>query len=475
MKTENNSMQIQHSHQNRSMKIIQLILAVLVVGSPMIGQQTFTLDEAVAYGLENQNAMKMSDLEISSADSDISEVKAIGMPKVNGAIDYNYYFYVPKQPVEDFIGPAVYGILAAEGLPTTTQGPPQTFELAFVQPQQLNAGVSASALVFDGSYLYALKASRIYKDLVRKQKDATVDQVKMNVTKAYLSILIAEENKKTLSDNIITIEKSLAEVSAMYEAGFMESLDVDRLQLSYDNLTTQLENVNGLINLSKNLLKFQMGYPIDDEIGLSEDINALIVKFDAENLDPNVDVDPEQRAEFQVMNTTQELNQIDLKRNKAGYLPNLAAFASFQETLQRSNLFDNDQTGWLPTGVVGFKVNVPIYDGGEKSAKIQKVKLNIEKVDLQKEEFTRGMMLQVRNAQVAMSIAKRNLENRQKALDMTQSIYDRTQIKFKEGVGSSVEVTQAENSLYQAQAQIISAMYDLLTAKVDLDIALGKL
>ncbi len=456
------------------MRITITIFSFLFLNT-LSGQQGFTLDEAIAYGLLNQNAIKMSDMEIENSESDIKELKAIGMPQVNGAIDYNYYFYVPKQPVEDFIGPAVYGILAAEGLPTTTQGPPQTFELGFVQPQQFNVGVSASMLVFDGSYIYALKGAKLYKELIKKKKDATVEQVKSSITKAYTSILIAEENKKTLADNIRSIETSLKEVTSMYDAGFMESLDVDRLQLSYDNLNTQLENVEGLIGLSKNLLKFQMNYPLDDEIELSEDINELIVKFDAETTGENVSIDPSKRPEFQLLNTTQELNQLDLLRNKAGYLPNVGAFASYQQSLQRTNLFDNDQTGFLPTGVVGLKINVPIYDGGEKSAKIQKVKLNIEKIDLQKNEFTRGMTLQVKNAQVSMANAKRNLKNRQKALDMTESIYNRTKIKFTEGVGSSIEVTQAENTLYQAQAEVISSLYDLLTAKVDLDIALGNL
>jgi len=458
-----------------TMTRVNILLFFTMWSCSIRAQSSFSLEEAIAYGIEHQNAMKLNDLEIASADSDIKEIRSIGIPKVNGAIDYNYYFYVPKQPIQDFIGPAVYSILEAEGLPTTTQGPPQTFELSFVQPQQLNLGLSANALVFDGSYIYAIKASKLYKDLVRKQKDATADQVKNNITKAYLSILIVEENKRTLKDNIFTLEKSLNEVKAMYEAGFMESLDVDRLQLSYDNLNTQVENLNGLIELSKNLLKFQMGYPLDDEIALSEDINELILKFDAEVLSDDIVIDPNKRSEFQVLNTTQELNQLDLKRNKAGYLPNVGAFASFQESLQRTNLFDGDQTGFLPTGLLGFKVNVPIYDGGEKSAKIQKVKLNIEKVDVQKDEFTRGMTLQVKNAQVAMSNAKRNLENRRKTLAMTKSIYDRTKIKFTEGVGSSVEVTQAENGLYQAQAEVISSLYDLLQAKVDLDIALGKL
>jgi len=176
-----------------------------------------------------------------------------------------------------------------------------------------------------------------------------------------------------------------------------------------------------------------------------------------------------------LLNTNQQLNDLDLKRNKAGYYPTLKAFASFQQSLQRTNLFDNDQTGFLPTGLLGFSINVPIYDGGEKSAKIQKVKLNIEKTNIQKAEFTRGMILQVRNSQVALRNAKRNLENRKNALEMTQSIFDRTKIKFTEGVGSSVEVTQAEGNLYQAQAEYISALYDVLESKVDLDIALGEL
>jgi len=457
------------------MRITLTVFFITSILSSTISQQSFTLDAAVAYGLENQNSIKMTDIEIANSESEIKELKAIGMPQINGAIDYNYYFYVPKQPVEDFISPSVYQILKDEGLPTTTQGPTETFELSFVQPQQFNVGLSANMLVFDGSYIYAIKGAKLYRDLIKKQKDATIDQIKANITKAYTSILIADKNKKILADNIKILEKSLLEVKAMYDAGFMESLDVDRLQLSYDNLNIQLENIDGLIDLSKNLLKFQMGYPLKEEISLTEDIDELIIKFDAKNENENIQIDPNLRAEYQLLNTTQALNGINLKRFKAGYLPSVGAFASFQESLQRTNLFDGDETGFLPTGVVGLKINVPIYDGGEKSAKIQKVKLDIEKVDLQKTEFTRGMTMQARNAQIAMSNAKRNLTNRQKALTITQSIYERTQIKFKEGVGSSVEVTQAENTLYQAQAEVISAMYDLLTAKVDLDITLGKL
>lgn len=455
-------------------RLYWFFILVCIIPLVSVGQQSFTLDEAIQYAESNQNAVRLADIEIERADADINEFRSIGMPKLSGAIDYSYYYYVPKQPVQDFIGPTVYQILEAEGLPTTSQGPPQTFELAFVQPHQLNVGLSANMLVFDGSYVYGLKAARLYRELVKKQKESTLENIKVNVTKAYLAVLIAQVNQNTLQDNINTVNKSLSEAKAMYDAGFVESLDVDRLQLSLNNLNTQLENVNGLIDLSYNLLKFQMNYPQDEALTLSESIDELILKFDAEQSLAE-EMNPENRVEYQLLQKSEELNELDLKRNKAGYYPNVAAFTSFQESLQRTNLFDNDEVGWLPTGVVGLSIGVPIYDGGEKKAKIQKVKLNQAKTEVQKQEFTNAMQMQVRNATIALTNAKNNLENTKTALKMNENIYEKVKIKFREGVGSSVEVNQAESSLYNAQSQYISALYDVLQSKVDLDIALGKL
>lgn len=438
-----------------------------------LSAQEFTLAGAVDYAVANSNSLEMGDLDIETAEYQIKEVRSIGLPKVNGGIDYSYYFYVPKQPVQDFIGPTVYTILEAENLATAPTGPPRTFELSFVQPQSLVGKVGVNQLIFDGSYLYGLKAASIYRELAQKQKNATEQTVRSEVTKAYLSVLIANENIKTLDDNLSTLNTSLKEVEALYKEGFAESLDVDRLKLTIDELTTQKQNVQELIGLSKNLLKFQMSYPLEDEIILTEGLDELIKRFQAEMLS-DVRVDPSQRAEYELLETNQALNELDMKRHKAGYYPSVAGFANFQESLQRSNLFDNDQAGWLPTGILGLAINIPIYDGGEKSAKIQKTRINMEKVEIQKEEFVRGMNLQVQNALAAYNNATRLVANRKKAEDMSQSIYDRTKIKFKEGVGSSVEVNQAESALFNAQNQYISALYDLLKAKVDLDIALGK-
>ena len=87
----------------------------------------------------------------------------------------------------------------------------------------------------------------------------------------------------------------------------------------------------------------------------------------------------------------------------------------------------------------------------------------------------RGLALQTRNNFVSYQNAKATLSNTKRSLDLVQTIYDKTLIKFKEGVGSSIEVTQAESQLFEAQANYINALYDLLITKTDLDIALGNI
>lgn len=465
-----------YKYQNLKHRCIASLLVLCIsMLSTLTAQDAYTVDEAVAYALEHSREIAISDLEIKSADYTIKETRAIGIPKVNGNVDYTYYFYQPKTPVKDFITPAIYGVLNQEGLIQKAPPEPRSSELSFVQPNQLDLGLSANTLLFDGTYIVGLQASKVYKDLALRQKESTEEKIRNNVVKAYTSILITEINRTFLENNIATLQGSLKEMQAMYENGFVEQLDVDRLQLSLNQTETSLTNLEQLTDLSYNLLKFQMGYPLDKDITISQSLDELLLAYDVNSTLEDITINPEQRADFRALQGVQSLNELDLKRYRWGYLPQLVAFASYRQSLQRENLFDNDETGFLPTGVVGAKLNIPIYDGGDKSAKIQKAKIKIEKNMLQQESFKEGMKLQVSNAIVSIKNAQADVKSKKAALDLAQKIFDKTKVKFTEGVGSSVEVTQAEAALFGAQTQYSDALYKLLEARLDLDIALGNI
>lgn len=455
-------------------KLINCLLVTLIA-SLSYAQTSFSLDEAIEYAKENSNAKKQAQLDVLDAEAIVQEYKAIGMPTLNIDAGYSYFPLIPANPVEDFLSPAIYGILFQEEvIPQKDLGPPETFKLAFQRKQTLSAGLGFSVLLFDASYLKGLKAAKQSIDLSAKQIELTDAQIASMVTKSYLSALIADRNIEFIDKNITVIEKSLEETKIVYENGFIEQLDVDRLQLSLDNLKIEREKISELIGLSKNVLKYQMSHPLEQEITLTEDLETLLDRINVEELIAQNNADYANRPEYSILNEAIKLDEMDIDRLSKN-LPSIRANAGLDGSLQRDRLLDNDESGIIPSAFLNVGLNYKIFDGKERKAQKQRSQIRKEKKQLDLEEFQRGMDLEVLNATTQVVNAKKSLDNRVRTLELSQRIFDRASIKFKEGVGSSVELNQAEAALYDAQSNYINAMYDLVIAKAELDIAHGNI
>lgn len=453
--------------------ILTLLLFICTLG--LHGQVEMNLEEAIGYAKEYSNAKKKAQLDVLDSEQIVREYKSIGLPKLSLDAGYSYFPLIPANPVDDFITPAVYGILFQEAvLEQRELGPPDQFKFAFQRKQSLNAGLNFSALLFDKSYLNGLKAAKLSIDVSRAQIGITERQVASMVTKAYLAVLIAERNIEYLDKNLTVLDKSLADTKIIYESGFAEQLDVDRLQLSQENLEIEKEKVNELIDLSYNVLKYNMNFPFEEELVLTESLEDLmnLIAIDEDLLTQEVDIT--NRPEFAVLTQAIELDQMDID-NLSQNLPSLRANAGVSGALQRDDLFNSEETGIIPSAFLGLGLNYNIFDGKERSTKRQRSIIRQEKRKLDLEEFERGMNLEVRNAKAQLANAKRTLENRERTLALSENIFEKANIKFKEGVGSSVEINQAESALYQAQSDLINAMYELVLAKADLDLAYGNI
>lgn len=457
------------------MRIFTTILLICFFSSAY-GQQLYSLPEAINYALSHHQSLKTSDLDADFAKWQYKEAKSIGMPNIRANANYTYYYKRPVQPTEDFISPAIYGVLFQEQVIQPRElGDPQVFEFSFVRKNDLSLSLSGEVLVFDGNFLKGLKAARMFMDLAKKQKELTQQDIIHNVTRAYQSVQVAERNRSIIQDNINNVNKALREATITYENGFIEELDVDRLKLSLENLKIEMEKLKQVIDISYNVLKFQMAYPLDDGIIVSEELESTVEQLIIDPEEYIAEIDPAQRPEHNLLIDAISLDYADLKRIKQGYVPSVSAVASYGRSLQRDALFDSNEAGFLANGTVGLRARIPIYDGGFTKSKIEQKMIDIEKKNIELSEFDRAMKLQVINAQGNFENAKRSLDASKKVLALNQKIYDKAQIKYQEGVGSSIEVTQAESSLYQSQAQYINALYDLLTTKTEIDIATGEI
>lgn len=457
-------------------KLFNYILLYFLVLQVGWSQSAFTLEEAITYSINHSEQYKIDSINYKDASARINEFKSIGLPKVNGSANYQYNIIKNQQAIQDFISPSVYGVLFQENLLDERDlGDPATFEISFQTRHFASLGLEASTLLFDGSYLVGLQAAKMYKELASKSFDITEQENRNNITKAYLNRLIIDENIKVLDKNMENISSMLREAKAFYEEGFVEQLDVDRLELSLNTLSTEQTKLEQTKELSDNLLKFQMNYPLDSKITLTQNLDDILTQFKVFEADLIQDVNYNDRAEYAQMNMAQSLNELDLKRVEKGKLPSVRASAGLSGSIQRDALFDSNESSILPASYIAVGVSVPIYDGNERKAQKQRKKLVIEKTQIQIEQFEKAVEIELKNARISYLNAVQTLSNIQASLDLAENIYNKAVTKYKEGVGSSIEINQAEQSLFQIQSQYINALYDLVISKTNIDIALGKL
>ncbi len=428
--------------------------------------QEFSLQEAIDYAVKHHNDFKRIQMEINDADYQIKEARSIGMPKLTGQLGYNYSIQIPKS------------VLDASAFDPTVPAETVYTEFPAGIRNSLYGKLELGALLFDYSYLIGLEAAKKLKTMTRKQVEISEQQIRNNVRDAYLPNLIVEVNEGTILKNIKNLEQIKYETQVMYDNGFVEQLDIDRLALSISNLNVQLKTLREQKEVLRNVLKFQMNYPLEDDISLTENISELLedmeqIELEEENIYAN-------RAEFVLFNERKEINEINLRRLKAERYPNAFGFAAYQQSMNRDNLFnaptriDGTKIGFIPSFVVGIQVNFTLFDGFKVKNSYQRALIDLDKIKLEEKDLKNAIELQVKNARVNYTVAKESLVTTDENLKLAEKIYSISKIKYREGVGSSLEISQAEQSLYSAQSNHMTALYNLLVAITNLNNALGN-
>ena len=435
-----------------------------------------SLEECLEYAFENNATVENAVLEQQIARADVGVTKSKGLPQINGSVSYTNNLAIQRQFLPDFISPSVYQVLLAEGLlPSDSPIPqPGVFAAAFGVQHAGIASVSASQMIFDGSYFIGLRAARVYTDLAQKNLDQTKMTTAEQVTKAYYTVLVNRERKALLSSNYQRLDTLLRETQLMNENGFAEKIDVGRVRVQYNNAKTELEKNERLIEVSYLLLKFQMGMPIEQEIELAGEISDITLDF---ALAEEAGFDYEDRPEYAQVKISQNLARLDLKNNRSQYFPKLNAVANagYNTGVQQFSDITNFSDQWFEFGSFGFNLSIPIFEGRLKHHRIQKNKIQIQQFENQTDFLENQIDLEIVQARVNLQNSQETMTVQQENLELAQEIFNVAKIKYQEGVGSNLEVTEAQNALQQAETNYYDALYGALVAQVDLKKAMGTL
>jgi outer membrane protein TolC len=434
------------------------LLLLLLSSSAAQAQSSFTLKQAVEYALENNVKAKNAQLDERIAKMKVREITTIGFPKISASYGINNNYIIQKAILPDG---AIFG------------GPPgEPLALEF-QPQfGGNASVNLNQLVFDGSYIVGLQAARTYRELASRSSEITMTEIAENVKKAYYGVLVNQERLVRIESGLQQMDLLLAEMKVQFANGFIEKIDVDRLQVQRNNLALDREKVLRGDEIGKLILKFQMGYPMEQDLSLTDQLRDIT--FDEGLL---LNRSGLERPEMKQLLTVKAATRLELKNVQAGYLPSIGIQAS-RGALAGANNFDQvlDPNGsWFSYGAVGVGVSWNIFDSFTKRYQAQQKRIEIEKIENNIAAFSQTIEMQAQQAYIALLNSFESMKAQEENMKLSSEVLRVTRIKYQEGVGSNLEVLNAEAAERQSQANYYSALYDLLIAKVELEKARGQL
>jgi len=467
---------------------LSLFLAALLPARWASAQEqtpaTFTLEQCIEYALVNSIAAQNAIIDQQIASAKVKETVGLGLPQVSGNASL-----VHNPRLQRFFSTFTgsNGFLPdLSAVPNIRVGDVVSVENFFQLKNSGVASVTINQLVFSGSYLVGLQASQAYKDLSYKTATQTKEQIVQQVTKAYYSILINKERIQLFTNNISRLDSLLKSTTALNKNGFAEAIDVDRIKVAYNNLKSEQNKFLNINELGLELLKFQMNYPMDQPITVTGNIQD--VKIDVNQASYTDGWDYKMRSDYKVLEANKRLQELNIKNQYAGALPTISAFGNFGYNTQsgdfgglfttNSGISDNGLIGpdrWYNYSQLGVSMNVPIFTGFQRHYKIQQEKLTLKKIDNGFRSLKQGIDLETKQASISFENAITSLTAQMENMDLASNVSRITKIKYEQGVGSNLEVVDAENSLRQAQTNYYSALFDAMIAKVDLDKAYGKL
>jgi outer membrane protein TolC len=418
----------------------------------------FTVQDCINYAYEHQDSVVNANLDVKSAAYHVKETVGQGLPQISGTAGFQDYLKIPTT----LLPGEIFGQPAGTFIP-----------VKFGVKYQSNLGVNASQIIFDPDYLIGLQARTTYKQLYERSYTRSKIETNVNVTKAYYQVLVSIEQIRLLDANLKQLKQQMDETTAQNKQGMAEKIDVDRLKVQYNNLITDRENTIRLLGLNYQLLKFQMGMPIENELLLKDKLDD--VKLDDNVADIGADTTfYKSRIEYGLLETQKKLNEYDVRRKKGQFLPKLTANANYTSSYQ-NNGFGNLYKTNFPSSYIGLTLNIPIFTGFQHTNQLRQSQITVLKAENNLISLKNALNLEASKAKITYINGLQSLNSQKQNQQLAQEVLRVSKIKYQQGVGSSIEVTQAQTALDEADNKYIQGLYDAMVSKVDLDKAYGRI
>jgi outer membrane protein len=468
-------------------KQINLLLALGFVAFTTNAQsknETYTLTavQAVDLALKNAVDIKNAKLDYQIQDARNKEIVGTALPQITGSASGSYYTNLPLIQFPDATEANIYKVLSDQGVKDGSGNPIQpknsfgVNNVSFAAPWNMSYGFQIQQLLFQPDVFVGLQARKTALEYAENNIKVNEDKAKEQTYKAYYQVLIAEKQLTYLQTTIKRLEKLLSDQEQLFKNGFAEKLDIDKTTVVLNNTRTTENQLKNGIGIGYAALKLALSVSQKDSLVLSDTLSNDLVKEDL--LSDVEKFNYTDRNEIKVLGKAKELQQLDMKRYKLGYIPTVAAFYSFTRSGQKNDQYAAITGGgwfWFNTGLIGLNVSIPIFDGFQKKHKITQSSLNIQKLDNTIANVQRAIDFEQTITRSNLRNAILNMDAQNRNMQLAERVYNTTKKKYEQGLGNSFELLQTDTELQRSIGNYFQALYDAVIAKISFQKSLGKL
>jgi outer membrane protein TolC len=442
------------------MKIHLFLFLTLLFGSTQAQElpESLTLEEAIAFGLTHNRSIINADREIQKAKKEKWKTIATGLPQISSVVNYQNFLEMPVSLVpSEFFG-----------------GNPGEFsELTFGTEQNMIGSLKMEQLIFDGSYLVGLQATKVYLAISENLFEKTNLEVKKMVTNLYSNALLAKYNIIFLEKNRASLENNFQEIHQLFRNGFEEEESVEQIQLSLAQANSRLKYAQNLLKIQQDMLKFVIGYPIESPLKLTDELDDIFNEDlyfqtlpNTDNIDNNIDI--------RIADNTLKSEALKLKLEKSKALPKVNAFINRTYTGNSNEFtFTDDDQKWYGSSLLGLNVQIPIFSSLGKSANTQKAKISLDQAKTELEETQSKIRIEVNATLNEYQLSIDNYYTEKENLRLAESIEQKNQTKYFEGMIQTFELRISQLQLYTAQNNFVSAIQKVISYKIELETLLN--
>ncbi len=395
------------------------------------GPLILTLDSAKAYAVQHSKTMRTADLNIQKAEWAKWQAISNMLLKVDGSLSYTTMFgYVMN--------------LGSFSIPSNDVG---------------TLGVSASASV-NGQLIVGVQLSKMAIEMQELVKQGSENDVKAAATTSYLSVLIAQESKKTIEDSRKNLEKSYNNVVQLAKVGMAEQTDADQLKVQLMVLDNNLRAADRNIQLAKSALITALGAPPASDVQLTETLDYF---FENQQIE-----EPSGSVESGVTMRQLDMN-IDLAKKqwtlaRWAYGPTFAV----QYNYSGRTYFGKDAGMKQAPNNMTFALQIPIFSSGNRYSQVKQKKIDIDIAQTQRDQTLEQLQVQEIQLKYNLSNAIETYNSSKESLELYQKIFKNSLQKFNVGTISSNDLITVNNNLLNAQGTYIQSLYQVMNAQTDL-------